>query len=448
MMPVSLVCRKGMRLGGLLLLAVVLASCAAPPPMPTPSPVATPAAEPSPTPTVAPTPTRSRSTATPEPRVLRLWTTEHGEALELVSELVADFAVETGLQISVEAREPEALRLGLLAAAAADEDPPDLIWASGEDLADLRLDGQLRSIGSAFNSDGFLPALVSAARAEGRLWGVPITAQQYMLLYANSALVDGLPSSSDDLIVQSRAAARRADAGLLASWYEARWLLPWLNGFGGAPTDKEGETVTLDTPAMQSTLELLRELRVAGTSEAESYQAWSARFAAGEAALAIDGDWALAYYRSMSETLELAIAPLPTVPATGRIAAPVLVGSYLMLPDRTPDVALETLRAFSFYLHDLERQVAIAERLERLPALQLAVAELDLRNAPALAAATAYADSAIGLSPTIAQRCALRAINRALPALEGNQPVDAISAAMQRDAEACATSRAPRTSNR
>jgi ABC-type glycerol-3-phosphate transport system substrate-binding protein len=443
---------KRMLLGVLAGALLWLAACAAPPPppptatAPPASPTVPPAAVSSPTP-AAIRPTLG-PTATPAPQSLLLWTTETGAALELVEELAADFAAAADLEITVEAREPAALRLGLLAAAADNDAPPDLIWAGGEDLADLRLDGQLRSLGSAFVNDGFLPALVSAAQADGRIWGMPITGQQFMLLYANRNMIDMLPQTSDELIVQSRAAAAGGTTGLLAAWYEARWLLPWLNGFGGAPTSADGATITLDTPEMQATLQLLRELRVAGTPDTEPYRSWSAAFAAGEAALAIDGDWALESYRSFSETLDLAVAPMPIVPATGQAAAPVLVGSYLLLPERAPDTALEWLRAFSFYLHEPERQVAIAERLRRLPALQLAVAELNLAADPVLAAVAPQATTALGLPPTIARRCALRAINRGLPAIEGEQAIEDISAAMQRDAEACATSRAPGSSNR
>ncbi len=437
-----------------LLLALLLlpAACAAPPPPePTASPLpASPVvlSTPTTTPTTAATATPAGPTATPAPESLLLWTTESGAALELVEQLAADFAAEAGLELTVEAREPAALRLGLLAAAADNEPPPDLIWASGEDLADLRIDGQLRPLGSVFATDGFLPALVSAARAENQLWGMPISAQQFLLLYANRELVDSLPATSDELIVQSRAADKGQTSGLLAAWYEARWLLPWLNGFGGEPVAADGETITLDTPEMQATLGLLRELRVAGAAKTEPYRSWSADFAAGEAALAIDGDWALESYRSFSETLDLAIAPLPIVPATGQPAAPVLVGSYLLLPERAPDTALEWLRAFSFYLHNPEIQVEIAQSLSRLPALQLAVDELDLADDPVLAAIAPQATAALGLPPTIAQRCALRAINRGLPAIEGDQSLEDISAAMQRDAEACATSRTPGASNR
>jgi arabinogalactan oligomer / maltooligosaccharide transport system substrate-binding protein len=432
-----------------LLLAILLlpVACTAPaPPPPTAAPSAAPGSRPtSLPPTAIPPPP---PTTTPLPESLLLWTTETGTALALVEELAADFAAATGLEMTVEAREPAALRLGLLAAAADNEPPPDLIWADGEDLADLRLDGQLRSLGSSFAAEGFLPALVSAAQAENQLWGMPISAQQFMLLYANRALIDSLPATSDELIVQSRAAHQGQSIGLLAAWYEARWLLPWLNGFGGAPIAADGETITLDTPEMQATLELLRELRVSGAPATAPYRSWSAAFAAGEAALAIDGDWALESYRSFSETLDLAIAPLPIVPATGQPAAPVLVGSYLLLPARAPDAALAWLRAFSFYLHDPERQVDIAQRLNRLPALQLAVDELDLADDPVLAAIAPQATAALGLPPTIAQRCALRAINRGLPSIEGAQPIADISAAMQRDAETCATSRTPGTSNR
>ncbi len=439
--------RTRLRFGLLLVWALALLSACAKPfgPLPSPDP---PTATPGPpTATIAPiapaTPVVRATLApepTPQPGALRLWTTERDEGLELLRTLADEFAKQAGFAITVVPKTSDGLRIGMIAATLTDDPRPDLIWGDQDDLAGLLADGQLQAFGPADAASAFIPALVTNASSLGQIWGQPIATKDGLLLFYNRSLLAQSPTTTDELIVQSRAARREDRYGLVQGWTEARWLLAWLNGFGGAPTSADGLQPTLNTPQMLNALNLLRELWVAAPPDQRSYADGNGRFGAGKVALAIDGDWALAGYRSISPTLDLGIAPLPRVPATGRLAAPVLGGSYLMFQRDLKDAELDQARSFAAFLAEPEVQLRIALALKRLPALRSLLADAQISADPALAAAAAQAEAAIGLPPTRVMRCALRAISAQLPELlAGNIDQQQAAEGMQLRADQCAT---------
>jgi arabinogalactan oligomer / maltooligosaccharide transport system substrate-binding protein len=422
----------------LLILALLLAACAAPPSPPEPVAAAPTPLPPTATrvPTVTPAPA---PTPTPTPQALRFWVAAEGPELAALEALAADFARERGAPLEVVARPPDGLRLSLATAALVGDPLPDLLWGDQEALAGLIVDGRLQPVPAALAAPDTLPALLTAATADGQLWGLPATAHGALLLLYNRDLVTAAPpATSDELIVQSRAAASPLVAGLVMAWDEARWALPWLYAFGGAPTSPDGQTITLDTPAMTSTLTLLRELYRAAPTNGDGYTRGQRLLAQGYAAFAIDGDWTLERYRTLSDTLDLGIAPLPVVPATGRAATPPLGGSYLMLSADLAGEPLEHGLAFAAALSAPEAQAALARAGGGLPASAGGLALLDLAADPALAASAARAANAPGLPPTLAARCALYGIAVWLPGLHrGSLDPPSAPATMQREAEAC-----------
>lgn len=426
----------------LLLIATCLLGCAAPP---APAPPATPVAE-APTATVAPasptarppTPTPLPPTPTPAPEPLRLWVAEEGAALAAVEALAGEYAAAAGIPVQVVARPADALRLSLATAELTGDPPPDLIWGDANALAGLMADGRLQPIGPASAAPAALPALITSATADGQFWGWPVAARGALLLLYNRAIVAEPPTTSDELILRSRASETALVAGLVQAWDEAAWLAPWLYAFGGALTSADGASITLNTPAMEQALNLMRELYVAAPDDGDSYRRGQRLFAQGYAAILLDGDWALEQYRAVSDTLDLGIAPLPVVPATGRPAAPLLGGDFLMLHRDLSGERLEQARELMAYLGAPERQADLAAAFGRLPADPEALAGLDPAADPALAAVAVLAARSPGLPPTPAARCAVRGVDVWLRSLlTGVTDAAETATRMQREAEAC-----------
>jgi maltose-binding protein MalE len=284
----------------------------------------------------------------------------------------------------------------------------------------------------------FLPPAVASATLDGQLWGVPLSAQDMLLLLHNRALAAQPPATTDELIVMSRAFDDSENAGLVAAWDEAYWLLAWLNGFGGTLTTPDGRQPTLNTPQMVSALNLLRELYRAAPPDQQSYASGRDLFAAGQAALAIDGTWALPAYIGSDTLPDLGIAPLPRVPATGRRAAPPVSIAYLMLPHTLAGERLDRAQAFASYLVAPAAQERMAMTLQRLPTVREVLGIPAVTNDRVLSVAAIQAESAFGVPPTQAARCALLGINMQLEAvLEEDADQQEIAEAMQQDAKLC-----------
>lgn len=420
------------RLIATLVLLAVASACAGPPAQPTPTaaPTAAPSATPPPPSATPPSPSATPP-PTPQPRALRMWVGEDEPSLAAIRALVSAYQRDGGPAVRVVAKSPDTLRMSVAGLALTGEEPPDLIWADGETLAGLLADGQLRPAPDVGDP---LPGLLEDVSAAGERWGVPLTARGFLLLLYNRKIAAGPPATSDELIVRSRAGG----AGLVMSWAEPRWLLPWLNGFGGAVVGPDGAP-SLDTPAMRSALGLLRELAVAGPSVVQTYRGGQRWFGQGEVAFAVDGDWALPEYRTLTDTLDLGIAPLPVVPATGRRALPPVSGSFLMFWRDLGGAELARAEAFAAFLAQPATQARLAGDLGRLPASRQALGDAKITD-PALSAAATMAAAAPGLPPTRAARCALFGIDVWLPSLlQGRLDQAETAANMQGEAEACVT---------
>jgi maltose-binding protein MalE len=401
--------------------------------------------------TATATPTAATPTAppaaspTPRPAGLTLWTSEQGEALQLVRALASDFSAQSGISVTVEPRPSDDLRVDLIEADLLGEPLPHLIWGNQDDLIELLLDEQLQPIGDTpaladmADPARFVPAALQGARLDGQTWAMPLALQDFFLLLYNQALVPQPPRTSDELITLSRDIARETDYyGLVAAWQEYRWFTAWLNGAGGTLTTADGRQPALDTPAMVGALNLLLELRRAAPEEQQGYADVRALFGAGEAALAVDGDWSLPAYRAQQPPLPFAIAPLPRVPATGRVAAPVAGVTYLMFPRNLAGEQLQDARAFASYALTPAVQLRIARTLQRVPALRAVLAEPDITGDALLAAAAIQAEDAMVLPPTEAARCALWAISQQLPPVLAEELEQQEAAeAMQESAEWC-----------
>jgi ABC-type glycerol-3-phosphate transport system substrate-binding protein len=367
-----------------------------------------------------------------------LWAIAQEGELDALRRLVADLSRPIGAEVVVVGKSADGVLADVRANALAGLPPPDLVWGTQDELALLREDELLQPAGDDLADDTFLPAVVVGATADSQRWGTPVAAQGYLLLLYNRKLADAPPRTTDELIARSRQLTGGGTYGLVSAWAEPRWFTAWLHGFGGTALDPNGAP-TLDTPQSIAALDLLRELRGSGPPPPSTYADGVRLFRRGNAAFAIDGDWSLERYRAAAETLDLGIAPMPVVPATGQPATSTMGGIYLMYNRALEGSRLDQARALGRALAQPQSQARIARDLHRLPALRSALADPAVASDAALAAAAAQAENAEGLPPTQGLRCAWDAIRTALPPLIiGEQTQEEAAQSMQANAVACA----------
>ncbi len=426
----------------IVILLALLAACG-PEPEPTrPTPLAAASATvgPTRTPTRIPTATPAVTVLAeqePPPSALVLWATATGPQLEALERLIAEVSQPAGIEVAVVGKSADGLYADIRANALAGLLQPDILLGTQDDLGLLQRDGILQPTVDGMDAGAFLPAAIEGATLDGQRWGTPLATLGSLLLLYNRRLVDAPPRTTDELIARARALTTGDQYGLVAGWAEPRWFAAWLTGFGGSATAPDG-TPTLVTPEMLAALNLLKELRPSGPPPPSTYVEGVALFAQGRAAFAIDGDWALEGYRQYSETLDLAVAPLPIVPATGRVAAPPLGGIYLMYSKTLAGARIDQARAIGLALTQPAMQARIARDLGWLPALRAGLADPAVAASPALAAAAAQAEGAHGLPPIKGLRCAWDAIKAGLPSvLLGEQTQEEAVGRMQEQAMAC-----------
>jgi arabinogalactan oligomer / maltooligosaccharide transport system substrate-binding protein len=426
-------------LAGLLIVLIAACSPVSAPATPAPLPAAPePTSAPTdlPRPTVAPLVTAVPVPPAP-PSALVLWAVAEGQELEALRGLIADASRPSGATVVVVGKSADGLLADIRVNMLAELPLPDLMWGTQDELALLQEEGLLQPPDDGLDDQAFVPAVVASAMVEGRRWGTPVAAQGYLLLLYNRKLVDGAPRTTDELIARSRQLTSGDSYGLVAAWAEPRWFSAWLGGFGGATLGPDGAP-TLDTPQIIAALNLERELRASGPPPPSTYPEGVRLFRQGRVAFAIDGEWSLEGYRAFPDTLDLGIAPMPVVPATGRPAVSPLGGIYLMYSQALEGERRTQARALGASLVGMNQQTRIAKELHRLPALRAALADPAVTGDGELAAAATHAEVAAGLPPLKSLRCAWSAINGELPpVLLGELTQEDAARAMQAGAEAC-----------
>jgi ABC-type glycerol-3-phosphate transport system substrate-binding protein len=395
-------------------------------------PTIAPTLPPTATPTALPTPE-----PTAPPSALIVWAAAEGPQLEVLQRLFAEVGRSLGVETRVVGKSADGLLSDVRAATLAGLPLPDLFWATQDELGIFQNQDILQPAADALPPNVFLQATLAGATLAGKRWGTPLAAQGSLFLLYNKKLVGGPPRSTDELIVAARRQVAGDRFGLVAAWAEPRWLAAWLAGTGGAPLAADG-TPSLDTPQMLGALNLLKELRAAGPPPPSTYAEGVRLFRDGRAAFAIDGDWSLESYREYTDTLDLGIAPMPRIPASGRVAAPPLGGIYLMYAKTLDGEKLGHAGALGAALAMPESQARIAAELGLLPALREALQSPAVQNDSALAAAATQAGDAPGLPPTRALRCAWGGMRAELPpVLLGEIAPEDAGRLMQSSAENC-----------
>ncbi len=294
-----------------------------------------------------------------------LWTQE-GEsegAFDYVESLAEGYMEENpDVLIDVVQKGTEDLREDYLNAALAGA-PPALLWTVNDHAGPFQAAGTIQTVDHMYNADEH----VDPVTIGNDVLGVPISSGNHLMLYYNRSIIDEPPQTTDELIEMAQALDDDT-YGLVYNMTEPFWLVPWLGGFGGEVFGADGVTPTLDTPEMIQTLEFLHALtHEYGITPVEAdYGTMETLFLDGEAAMAINGDWALSQAENALGD-DLGVAPWPTVSETGMDPAPFTSGKYYMVSDEVEGETAEAVEDFIRWSISEENQIDMAQTLTRLP---------------------------------------------------------------------------------
>ena len=382
---------------------------------------------------------------------LVLWSKDSDE-YHVATDLIGTFdawAAENapGSTLSYEIMDVEALRQDFQSAALAGEGLPDLLWTVADHAGPFTEAGLIQPLDDLVDTSVYLNTVV----LDGQTWGVPLEAGNHLMLIYNKELVETPPATVEELIELSQTLAEEnADiegfTPFVFSHSESFWVLPWMQAINpdGVPFvgfEADGVTPDLNNDSVIDTFELLASFKELGiTAEECDYNCLDGFFKEGKAAMTINGPWSLGGEAGVIAALgedNVGLAPYPIF-QDGQ-PAPLVAGSYFMIPTATEGDKLDVVTAFiEWYTTDVETVIGYTVDQSRLPGLLAAfddprVAENRLVGESAAALATGVPQPV-----NVEMRCIFDAVTQEYQAvMNGSSTPEDAAANAQDFAESC-----------
>ncbi|MFD7913091.1 MULTISPECIES: extracellular solute-binding protein [unclassified Streptomyces] len=254
-------------------------------------------------------------------------------------------------------------------------DAPDVIRADVGWVADFASLGYLDEVpaDAAKKIDAeFLPQAAASGKFEGKTYAVPQVIDSLGLFYNKKMLADaGVQPPKTLEEVKTAAAAikgKTGKAGLYLRGDDSYWFLPLIYGEGGDLVDAKNKTVTVDNEAGVKAFKTARDLVASGaaiTNATDGYANMQTAFKTGEAAMMINGPWAVADTYAGDQFKDKANLGIAAVPAGSAKAGAPQGGHDLAVYAGSKNTA--AAHAFVEYMTSQEVQVQSTKDLSLLP---------------------------------------------------------------------------------
>lgn len=382
---------------------------------------------------------------------LVMWTKESPEFVEAI-ELQAAFDMwaeenAPGSTLTVETKDVEELRTELQTVALAGEGVPDMLWTVADHAGPFTEAGIIQPLDGLFEMEDYL----NTVNLDGQTWGIPLSAGNHLMLIYNKSMVPTPPATVDELIEVSQALQEEmADVEgftpFLFSHEESFWVFPWMQAINpdGVPFvgfAADGVTPDLNNESLIKTFELLSSFKFEyGITASEcNYDCLDGFFKEGKAAMTINGDWSLGGDTGMIAALgdDLGLAPFPLF--EGGQPAPLIAGTYAMIPTATTGDKLDATVAFlKWYTTDNEQIIKYTVEQGRLPGYLPAFDDPAVLEDPIIAQSSAALATGVPQPVVTEMRCLFDAVKQEYQAVM-NQTEDPETAAAnaQEFAEQC-----------
>jgi len=330
---------------------------------------------------------------------LVIWHQKTGAEREFFEGVVADYNRRNpGEKLVALYREGEELRNAFLIAAVAGQGP-DLVFGPADNVAVFAETGVIRPWSEVFAPE-FLGQFTDdgIVRWEDKPWLLADQIGNQLMLVCDRQAVAKAPETLGELIEIGRAATLKAEGkteryALTWNYAEPYFFIPFLTGFGGWITDKDGNP-TLDTPEMRRALQFVLDLRdkYGLIPRYEDYNTANLMFLRRRAAMIINGPWSWAGYGVPDRSM---LAVLPVNEETGLRCRPIVAAKGYALNINTPAAKFDFVRRAVAYLTGEDVQLAMASRLFTTPTLRKALESPAFRDNPVLQLALEQAKHSI-----------------------------------------------------
>ena len=167
--------------------------------------------------------------------------------------------------------------------------------------------------------EDYLDMTLEAASYKGTIYQLPLYFETLMFMYNRRYMQDEeVPATTDELLSYMEANTGRGRYGFVEQHSTAYYSAAWIHGFGGSIID-DAAVPFPDARAVQEALAYHLKFVKLMPGETE-YATVNTLFLEGKADATIGGPWMVPSARAAG--IDLGIAPMPTVDATGRALAP------------------------------------------------------------------------------------------------------------------------------
>ena len=205
--------------------------------------------------------------------------------------------------------------------------------------------------------EDYLDMTLEAASYKGTIYQLPLYFETLMFMYNRRYMQDEeVPATTDELLSYMEANTGRGRYGFVEQHSTAYYSAAWIHGFGGSIIDSQGEPFP-NPDAVKDALRYHLKFVELMPGETE-YATVNTLFLEGKADATIGGPWMVPSARAAE--IDLGIAPMPVVDATGMALAPYSGVQGVHVLKFAAENKTETVKAFLAALTAPEVGVSLA----------------------------------------------------------------------------------------
>ncbi|GAB4032794.1 MAG: maltose/maltodextrin ABC transporter substrate-binding protein MalE [Elusimicrobiota bacterium] len=259
--------------------------------------------------------------------------------------------------------------------------PPDLLISPSDTAGLYAISGFIRNLENEIDFSRYNKPVIEAITLENKIWGVPISNGNHLMLFYNKKFSPLPPQDTAALFSFCQSNRSKFDYCLAFDMGEPFWLMPWLGAYGGWPLNDRKPS--LDTDAMRRTLNFYLSLKYDKKIVPPEcdYNCMDSLFKEEKAPFIINGDWAISSYAATLGQ-KFGIALIPRLSETGLWPSPMISGKYFLISSSVQGKKLEILRELMEFYTNKENQIRQYKELKRLPALREASADREITSDP------------------------------------------------------------------
>ncbi|QTA38329.1 maltose ABC transporter substrate-binding protein [Thermosipho ferrireducens] len=281
---------------------------------------------------------------------LTIWTSE--AQVDILTKLADEFKASYGIDVEVVQVNFGDIKSKFLTAAPAGEGA-DIIVGAHDWVGELVANGLLEPIPILPDKDKYLPVPLKAFTFNGKLYGVPYAIDGPALIY-NKDYVEEPPKTFDELIDLAKQINEEYEGEVRGFVYDYKnfyFSSYAFFGYGGYVFGEKGGKVNVKDIGLANEgavkgLNLIKRLVDEGLLESgDNYNVMDGLFKDGQAAMIINGPWAVPGWREAG--VDFAVAPIPQL-EPGVDPKPFITAQGFMINAKSPNklYAIEFLTKF------------------------------------------------------------------------------------------------------